>query len=76
MKFNWIAEFKINEVEGFAYFSMLVGFAMLTVGLLWDKIAGVQIAHNEGLGLGQMLWIAFWGLFSVYGMLIASKWGE
>ncbi len=76
MKFNWIAEFKMNEVEGFSYFAMLVGFVMLIVGLLWDKIAGVQIAHNEGIGLAQMLWIAFWGLFSVWGMLIATKWGE
>ncbi|MFH1231968.1 MAG: hypothetical protein V1709_10785 [Planctomycetota bacterium] len=76
MKLNWIAEFKINEVEGFCYFATLIGFVMLVVGLLWDKIAGVQVSHNEGLGLAQILWCASWGMFSVWGMLVATKWGE
>ena len=76
MKFNILTEFRINEVESFALVATIVGIAMFGIGLAWDKIAGVQIAHNPGLGLGQILWCAFWGVFSVWGMLIATKWGE
>lgn len=76
MKFNWVAEFKANSIEVFAWVSAMVGMAMFVVGLFWDYIAGVNVAHNEGLGIGQICWLAFWGLYTLYGWLLQNEWGE
>jgi hypothetical protein len=49
---------------------------MFIIGLAWDKIVGVQVQHSEGLGLMQIIWLSFWGLYTLYGWMIQDKWGE
>lgn len=76
MKFNVLWEAKWNEIEAFAWISMVVGMVMFAGGLMWDKIAGVQVQHAKGLGVMQILWLAFWGLYTLYGFVIQDRWGE
>lgn len=76
MKLSWIAEWKCNEVEGYAWAATIMFIGLFLVTTFWDSIAGVQINHHQGYGWRQIVVMAVFGIFSVWGMLVAVKWGE
>jgi hypothetical protein len=66
----------LREVEWFGLVSELMGMVLVVLGIFWDEIAGIQIQHSAGLGWMQILWIAFWGLYSFWAWHINKTWGE
>jgi hypothetical protein len=83
MKLNMLWQFvvgkpivKTNEVEIFAWVSILLGLVAFTTILLWDWIVGPHIAHNEGYGYLQILALAGIGLYVLFGVFISQRWGE
>lgn len=76
MKFIMLWQVKLNEIEGFALFSWILGIIMVAVGAGWDYIIGVKMAHSEGCGLYQILWMGAWGVYSVWAYAIMDKWSE
>lgn len=76
MKLDIVSEFRVNELEVFAWISMGVGMLMFLGGIFWDKIAGIHITHRPGFGWMQIAWCAFWGLYTFYGWAIQDRWGE
>jgi hypothetical protein len=65
---------ELNEVDRFAFVSMIISMVMFLIGLFWDGLVGVHVAHHEGLGLGQIIWCTFWGIYSIWAWSINSKW--
>ncbi len=76
MRFLVLWQIKLNEVEGFALFSWILGIIMFLVGAGWDYIIGVHIGHHEGYGIAQIAWMAFWGIYSLWAWCIMDKWSE
>lgn len=57
---------KIGEIEKYILFTMAVDVGLFLLGAAFDPLAGkMMIQHKEGYGLGQILWMAFFGLRSV-----------
>lgn len=76
MKLTVLTDLKINSIEGFALVSMVMGATIFMVTLFFDQLVGVQVAHNEGLGLGQILVLAASGLYVFWGYCMVRTWGE
>lgn len=77
MKLDFLFDFKSNELEIFALISMVLGCSMFVIGAAFDPIAmKFLINHQQGFGLGQVVWCAFWGLYSFWAYSISIKWGE
>jgi len=77
MRLDMLLDFKTNELESFAMVSMLLSLSLLIIGALFDPLAKkFGITHQSGFGLGQIIWCAFWGVYSFWAYTIASKWGE
>ena len=76
MKLNMLWEFKVNELELHFLLSTLIGLVMFLIGVTWDMIVGVRVHHSQGIGLYQWIWIASWGLYSLWSFLMAMKWGD
>lgn len=76
MRITVLWDLKSNEVERFAIASFVIGVVMFLAGLCWDWIAGVNVQHAKGLGTMQILWLAFWGLYTFWAWYVCSRWGE
>lgn len=76
MKLNLLWELKLNEIEVFSFLSFVMGLIMLIIGAGWDSIVGIYINHNQGYGIYQIAWMAFWGIYSFWAWYIVDKWGE
>jgi len=76
MKFNWVAEFKTNDVELYASCGVLLSTALFLVMLFWDNICGVHVAHHSGYGWRQIVGMAVFGLYAFWGWYICNRWGE
>lgn len=66
----------IKEVGWFGLVSMVVGMVLFFIALLWDKIVGVQITHNEGFGYMQILALGGSGLYSFWAWTVNAKWRD
>ena len=77
MRFNMLWEIRLNEIEGFSLVSLILGICMVLVGAGWDWIAGLQfLAHHEGCGWRQALWITLWGVYSFWAWCVMDQWSE
>lgn len=77
MKFEWVVDFKVNEVELRLVLDMLIGVTALLGGIFYDYIAGkLLIQHSIGMGLHQFGWIAFWGLYVTWTSMQFKAWKE
>lgn len=76
MKFQMLWDIKLNEVEGFAIVSMILGATVFLTAAFWDLVATEQIAHHEGFGWQQVTIMALSSLYVFWGYIIQKKWKE
>jgi hypothetical protein len=77
MKFEWIVDFKVNEVEVRLIIDMIVGILALLGGIFFDLVAGkFALQHSASIGTHQLLWIAFWGVYVTWTGIQFKSWKE
>ena len=79
MRFEWLIEFRINELEKKFFVDLGIGLAMFIIGAFYDRIADklVVIRHStEGFPLWQVLWCGFWGMYIIWTLSYLKNWRD